>query len=208
MSKAKIVLTALAATLALSALVATAASAAEAGWMVNKAQLSGSAAFAATGKVTPGNLTAANGINVRCEGTKIEGSGEITSPTKASGQLTFQECKSENENCTLASPKIGTLPLLLTEITLDGTTAVKGHIEGETKAFATFKYEGETCALKGVNAVKGKVEFLASGGQTESTFQEVLITALPGELQVGSSEAKLHFSALLSLKSGQSWSFL
>jgi hypothetical protein len=208
MSKAKIVLTALAAALALSALVATAASAATAGWMVNNEQLSGSAAFAATAKVTPGKLTAANGLIVNCKGTSIEGSGEITSPTKASGQLTFQECKSENENCTLASPKIGTLPLLLTEITLDGTLAVRGHIEGETKAFATFKYEGASCALAGVNAVKGKVEFLAPEGQDERTFQEVLITALPGELQVGSSEAKLHFTTLLSLKSGQSWSFL
>ncbi|HSZ68916.1 MAG TPA: hypothetical protein VK756_01005 [Solirubrobacteraceae bacterium] len=208
MFKAKIVLTAFAATLALSALVATAASAAEAGWMVNKAQLSGSAAFASTAKVTPGNLTAANGINVRCNGTKIEGSGEIISPTKAKGQLTFQECQSENENCTLASPKIGTLPLLLTEITLDGTLAVRGHIEGETKTFATFKYEGSSCSLAGVNTIAGKVEFLAPEGQDERTFQEVLVSALPGELRFLGSEGKLHFTALLALKSGQAWSFL
>jgi hypothetical protein len=208
MSRIKLVLMVFAATLALSALVATSASAAEAGWMVNKAQLSGSTAFASTGKVTKGNLTAANGINVRCNGEEIKGSGEITSPTKASGQLTFEDCQSENENCTLESEDIGTLPLLLTEITLDGTLAVRGHIEGETKAFATFKYLGASCALAGVNVVKGKVEFLAPEGQDERTYQEVLITALPGELQVGSSEAKLHFTALLSLASRESWSFL
>ncbi|HSZ12914.1 MAG TPA: hypothetical protein VK790_02645 [Solirubrobacteraceae bacterium] len=199
---------AFAAMLVLSALVATAASAAEAGWMVNKAQLSGSSALAATAKITPGSLTAANGLNIRCNGEILEGSGEITSPTKSSGQVTFQKCKSENENCTLSSEKIGTLPLLVTEITLEGTLAVKGRIEGETKAFATFKYEGASCALAGVNLVRGKVEFLLAQGQDEGTSQEILITALPGELLLGSSEAKIHFTTLLSLKSGQSWSFL
>jgi len=196
-----------AATLALSALVATSASAAEAGWMVNKAQLSGSEKFAKTAKVTPGNLETKE-IHVHCSGTVLEGTGEITSPTKAGGQLTFKECESLDANCTLESSNIKTLPLLLTEITLDGTLAVRGHIEGETKAFATFKYLGASCALAGVQGVKGKVEFLAPEGQDERTFQEVLITALPGELQVGSSEAKLHFTTLLSLESGKSWSFL
>ncbi|HSZ12913.1 MAG TPA: hypothetical protein VK790_02640 [Solirubrobacteraceae bacterium] len=197
-----------AAVLALSALAAAVASAAEAGWMINKAQLSGSSALASTAKITPGNITVSSGLVIHCSGTALEGSGEITSPTKSSGQVTFQECKSENENCTLSSTRISTLPLLVTEITLEGTLAVRGRIEGENKAFATFQYQGEKCALTGVNAVKGKLEFLLAQGQDEGTFQETLVTALPGELQVGSSEAKLHFTTLLSLKSGQSWSFL
>jgi hypothetical protein len=123
--------------------------------MVNGTALSGSKALAGTAAVDEiWNLKAA-GVTVQCAGAVTNSvSAEIDSPTGgAVGKLEFKECSS-NENCTVTKT-IGSLPLII-DTTLDGTLATTTTFLPKTKTtFTTFKFEGEKCALLGVQPVTG-----------------------------------------------------
>ena len=217
MSRVKLVIVAFAAVVAVSAVAAGTAFAATEGWMVNGTMLSGSKKLMTTGKVTSNGKLSAAGVEIECTSPEIEGNGpEITSPNKGGAtSVIFKSCEvtTGKPPCSLATKTIGTLPVLITEITLDGALAVKGKFVPEkgvgTKAvFATIKYEGASCALVGIQPVTGRVSFLASLGQDEMTWQPVLIFAAAGDLFEGSSEAKLHGEAELATENLEPWSFL
>lgn len=74
--------------------------------------------------------------------------------------------------------------------------------------FATFKYEGETCAAAGVQSVTGAVTFTMPTGQSEEVSQEILSKGTAGEIKIGSSTASLDGSASLTLASGKEWKWL
>lgn len=213
MSKVKMIAAVLIAAFALSALVSASASAA-AGWMVNGTLLSGSAALASTAAVEkPGTLTAA-GVTIECTSSTLHSiESEIKSPnTNAIRSVEYSGCSSVTASCALAGGTgvIATLPFT-GEVTLSGSSGVVDTFTPKTKSlFATIGYEGEICALKGVQPVTGKAKILAPTGQEERTVQQAssLVTEASGELKVGSAPASIVGTVLSKLASGLPWSFL
>jgi hypothetical protein len=210
MSKVKIIVSAFIAVLAVGAVASASASAATAGWMVNGTLLSGSAALATS---APSDETAAlngGGLNIECKGPLDGTKPEIKSSNTGSAQaLTFTECTTGNENCSVPT-SIGTVPVLA-EATLEGALAVPVKFKPETGTiFATIKFSGEKCSVAGIKPVTGKVTASGPTGQDERTTQElaVNVTVASAELFIASSAASLKGAALLKLQSGQGWSFL
>jgi hypothetical protein len=212
MPKAKLIIIACVAALVFSALASASASAAVAGWMVNKATLAdGEVKNLAPNPTVLGGgfvLTGA-GISVTCTSLKLKG-GTITGLTLALIEsLEFGEC-SATAPCEVEK-NIDTVPILTHEITLEGNTAVKAVFKPETKTvFATIKFNNPLCALEGVQAVTGKATVLAPKLQEERVKQEIkaVVTAASGELKLGSNAASLTGSAEFEVNGGQTWSFL
>jgi hypothetical protein len=212
MSKVKMIVTTLIAVFAFSALASASASASTAGWMVGGTQLTTAAALATTAKVDEkGTLEVPlDAITIECKSSVLTGlEPKIESGTMGSaGSLIFKECASTAASCTIASPTIGTVPLLA-EATLEGALGVKVIFTPKTtKIFTTIEYKGTECSLAGIKPVKGQATVKAPTGQDENTLQLIEADTTGGELEVGSTEAILKGSALLKLASGQPWSFL
>jgi hypothetical protein len=214
MSKAKIMMTVCVGVLALSAFASASASAVTAGFMVNGTMLNGTKALASTAAVDEVGVLNTAGVTITCNGSVLNGaSPKIDSATNMGDaeSLTFNGC-SANANCKVPT-SISTLPVLV-DLTLDGTLAVKGkflpHGPGaNTKTFATILFEGNLCALEGVQPVSGTQAFLAPTGQDERTLQLISATQdVAGELKVGSNAATLKGSILVRLASGEPFSFL
>jgi len=214
MSKIKLVIAAFAAVLAVGAVASTTAFAATEGWMVNGTMLSGSKKLMTTGKVTsPGKLASAS-VEVECTGSEIGGvAPEIVAPNKGgASSVVFKECGTVGASsavCTLNTKTLSTVPVLLTELTLDGTLAVKGAVVPETKSeFAKLTFTGGECAVAGTQPVTGKVLILAHLGQDEMTWQPVLLFSDTGALKLGSGAATLTGAGELATENLEPWSFL
>ncbi len=211
MSRAKLVMTACFAVLALGALMAATASAGE--WDVGGTKLVGSAAIKSPAKVLEhGSLFVhIAGVRIECVSKElgIEG-GEIVAPDEARAKsLEFKECSVTEGPCTLQENIIRTLALHgLAE--LDGTlgTLVK-VLPLPSKTFAAVHFLGETCSLLGVQPVTGTADLLAPSGKDPAVLQFVRAFSLPGSLHVGGDEALLTgLNGDVQLASGQTWNFL
>jgi hypothetical protein len=178
--------------------------------MVNGTLLSGSKALAGTDSVTSPAVLEAAGVTVECSGPKLRLIRRIILAIAHAIILAILgNCKSNTANCSESPEEISSVALLASEITLDGTLAVKGVVKPETKnVLATIKFEGASCALLGVQPVTGKVKALAKTGQDERKLQSVAISTETGDLKLGSSEAKASGTSEVELESGETWSFL
>jgi hypothetical protein len=188
-----------------SAVCAVAASSASAGWSIEGVELpAGSkAALATTAKVTENFKLAAAGVTIECTGANLNSiSPEIVGPSKiAASSLTFSECKA-NTNCTVTKT-IGTVPVLA-ELTEQTAPEDKAVFAAETKTtIATIKYEGELCALEGIQPITGKASISLPRGQEGKTLQEIRANTTSGELKLGSNAATLKGVAELRLASGK-----
>ncbi len=212
MSKTKLIVAVFAAMVAISAVTSATAFA---GWKVGGTELAAGAKqkLMTSGIVEQPAILEGIGFKITCGRTGKEDitgvAPEIEGTNKGGAtSVTFHECAGE-EPCAIGSNTITTVPVLLTELTLDGTLAVKGAFVPETKTtFTTIKFEGAECALTGTQPVTGKASFLAFTGQDERTFQSVLLFSETGKLKVGSSEAKLHGRGLLSTANLVPWSYV
>jgi len=211
MSRAKLIVTACFAILAVGALMATTASAGE--WDVGGTKLVGSEAIQSPAKVLEhGSLTVhVAGVVVECVSGElgIEG-GEIVAPNEVRAKsLDFKECSVTKGECTLQEALIATLALHgFAE--LEGTlgTLVK-VLPLPSKTFAVIHFLGAKCALLGFQPVTGTADLLAPSGKDPSVLQKVNAFTLPGGLHVGSDEALLvGLSGDVQLASGKTWSFL
>jgi hypothetical protein len=211
MFKTKMIITAIIATFAVTAMAAASASAATAGWMVGGTQLVGSAALATTAAVDERGFLSGGGVELECTGTTLKGVlPAIEASNKGSASsLTFTGCSAKTKNCTLASGEVTTVPVSA-EATLETGGVAATFSPKSGTLFATFKFNGESCAVSGLKAVTGKAITKTPGGQEEKTLQllSVNTTATEGVLKLGSAAAKFEGSALLKLASGLPWSFL
>lgn len=185
------------------------ARASTAGWMVGGTQLLGTAKIK-TADVASYSEVSIPGVAVRCEGSSIEVEGGVirSAASLELPRIVFKGCKSTAEACQLPGSTIETDPLLGAGITLDGSLAIKGALLAKP-TFMALEFQGEECALAGtVVAIKGSVDFLASGGQDERASQLILMFSLPNQLKVASSEANFHFHGSLALESNSPWRFL
>jgi hypothetical protein len=213
MSRAKLFIVAVLGVLAFSAV---ASSMAEAGWMVNGTEFtSGTKALLLNAIVHEKGVLTAGAAEVKCEGSTLMGKNPVINGATSMGDATsleFTECVG-NAVCPIAASmegKIGTLPVLA-DLTLDepNTKAVKGVFlsTNSSKLFATIKFEGAECSLKGVQPVKGTQPFLAPTGRVENTLQLIIATN-ESSLFVGSTVATLKGSILVGLASGERFSWL
>jgi len=213
MSRAKVIIAAFIAALAISAVGSAAASASTAGWMVNGTLLSGSKPLATTAAVMKTGVLTFSTVTVECTGETLNGiAPAIESSNKGSAtSLEFTACKTPTgSKCELVGTKVNTLPITV-EATLSGTLGVRASFSPKTGTlFTTLLFKGASCAIaEEVQPVTGKANVLGPTGQDERASQEIVATALTaGELKVGSSAATLAGAALLRLASGESWSFL
>ncbi len=129
-------------------------------------------------------------------------------------KLTFQRCAfEETEVCRLANETIATVPLHgLASLDLQGEPAsLNAYILllPETKTtFATFKVEGESCALIGTQTIAGDISLLVPGALHEVLLHTALGFSLPKALLVGNNEASLeglHFD--IALLGHLAWGF-
>ena len=214
MPKIKAILTALAVVCAFSAVASSSALAAEAGWMVEGKLLTAGETFAVaetTTRVGGKYLLKSGNIELDCETLQIE-KGFITGINKNGAKsILFSGCAALTPNCTLLNSSISTVPIL-SEATLDPPNALAAVIvfKPETgTVFATFKFNGGSCAPSGVKAVVGTQAVLAPTGADENTEQQLTAIELKaGELKIGSATATLTGAAKVKLEHGQPWSFL
>ncbi|HUN77734.1 MAG TPA: hypothetical protein VMU32_02320 [Solirubrobacteraceae bacterium] len=215
MSKVKLTIGMFIAVLAVGAVASASASAA--GWMMEGAELTGTASLNNVApKLLPAELTA-SGVTIKCKGNLEGVEPRIFGSNKGSAaSLIFKECESTTKACELTAAEktgIGTVPVLA-EATLEGTSNVSIAFKPKTGSiFATIKYEAGsegTCALLGLKGVTGKVTAKSPGGKMESLEHtlEVGVTAESGELKVGSAGASLSGAAMLKLEESVNWSFL
>lgn len=187
-------------------------------WMVNKAELSGSAALATTAKKVENVKLIFSAVTVECSGENVAYvSPQIEGVNKGSSlSLTFSGCKATSKNCSLASSmkeKVGTLPLA-EESTLEGSSRekVESRVSPKTGSiFATLAFAGANCSLaEEVQPVSGKGKLEAPTGQVENTLQEIKasITEASKELKVGSASASIAGAVNAKLANSNTWSLL
>jgi hypothetical protein len=213
-SKKKSICVTILGVLMLSAFASSAAVAAEAGWMVEGKNLAAGAAenfSEATTRVGSNYKLAGGGVEVECEAMKLVG-GFITGPKKGGVKsLHLTGCKTSASKCTFEPTTLSTVPVLA-EATLDPPNALAAVavLKPETgTVFATFKFEGESCALAGTKAITGTQALLAPTGTDEAKehiFTFIELSA--GELKLGGPAAKVTGSAGITLESGKTGSFL
>ncbi len=217
MSRAKLVFAACFAVFAFSGLVAAQAFAGGE-WDVNGEPLHGTAALANAALVLkPGVLKIDNAspVEIECLAHEILiNEGVLISPDGILAKsITFHECSVilGNPTCILGSSLITTVPIHgLAHLDEGGRLNTLILILPETKTtFATIKFEGENCALLGVQPVTGGVHLLIDEGYLPKELHLVLAVTLKGGLKVGSSEALLTgLDADIRLQSGALWRFL
>lgn len=214
MPKAKIFITTLIAIISLSAIASASASAA--GWMVNKAELTGSTALATTAKTVENIKLVFAGATVECSGENVEGtSPQIEAPNKGSTtSVRFSDCKATGKNCALASSmkeKVASLPVSV-EDTLGAGKTIAGKFTPKIGTlFATIALEGVKCSFaEEVQPVKGTVKVEGPIGQEENTLQEAKAdaTEASGELKVGSTNASISGAVDLKPANSEPWSLL
>lgn len=178
-------------------------------WDVNKTKLTGYAPLASTLTVLSHGEIAAGGVGIICSGSTVGITfGELVADEIRAQDLTFSECKA-SEPCKLASPTILTLTLHgLAE--LDGTAnTLVTVLPLPSKTIAAIKFEGETCAFTGVQALVGTLDFLIDGGHEAGVSHVVLGFSLKGALKLGAVEATfVGFTGDLKLANEQTWNFL
>ena len=219
MSRAKLLIAACFAVLALSALTVATASAAE-GWDVAGTALptNSKAAIKSPANVgQKGLLEVALGegtITIKCEANTVSiTGGALVGPTGIEAtSVGFEECfVVNNETCNLGQTTINTVPIHGVA-KLDPASPLNTLILVLPKTkntFATILFIGNTCALKGVQPVTGDVDLLVDAGVHATTVHLVLVSSLPKSLKVGNSEASLHkLDADVQLVSGSTWNFL
>jgi len=188
------------------------ASAATAGWMVNGTQLTSTAAVASTSSVDEVMKLSGGGIEVECTGKTVQMlNPTITAANRGNtSSLILGGCAAKTTNCDLSVTSIRTLPLTM-EVTLEGALNTEGKITPTTGTeLATFKFEGEKCAVAGTKPVTGSAVVSFPRGQVEFALHpgEVNITATELTLKLASSAAKISGAALVRLASSTPWSFL
>jgi hypothetical protein len=212
MPKIRLIVAAFVAALVLSALTSEGASASTPGWMVDGTQLSGSKALRSTGGISALELkSAAANVAISCTANTYGiSNGEIVAPsTLRASSISFLECSAVTPDCTLQGDTLNTVPVSSSEITLEGTSAVRGLLKPQTKSvFLTFEFTGDDCSSEGLNEATGSINLLAREGQTEKTSQLLLGSVASGQLKIDSSEAELEFSYKQLLASNETWSFL
>jgi len=214
MSRVKVVFAGLVAVLAISAMASSSAMAAGEGWLIKGTLLSGSAALATTAFVDEEGVLTFSTTTIKCKANALSGtSPQIESPNKGSAvSLVFKECAITSAGeCELESgATIGTLPIT-TEVTLDGSLAVRGTFKPKTvTTFATIKLKGANCPETGKVPFTGTLAWLAPTGRDERTLQllSVNATSSSGEFKIGGTAAELKFSILVKLASSLPWSFM
>jgi len=211
------------AAIVLSGLASTSALGVTAGWRVNGRLLEGTKALARRPAASHTTITTATGTRILCSGTVIvmPDGGVIINPPQPPppplpppwinpGKIVFEECSAtEPEACKLKSASIETVPLSYVELTLEGALAARGVIKPSTKTtLYTVGFEGEKCALSGVQPATGSLGFLLPEAQDERTTQTIAVSTSSGQFKIGSSEAEMHVTYLQALESGEPWSFL
>jgi hypothetical protein len=197
------------AALACSALFTAAASAVTAGWMVNGTMLGTTAALATTTVVDEGFQFLSNGPKITCSGLRLSGNPEIRATSRLSATFVFTGCASAQENCSLTTTEVSTVPLLA-ELTLESVLAGFSLVKPETGTqFASFTLAGATCANAGLTLITGRLLALWPTLQDERTSQLFNINdTSQAELRTGVFGVRATGSALLKLASGLPWSFL
>jgi hypothetical protein len=193
------------------ALAPAGASAATAGWKVNGSLLTTTARVTTASVDQEYRLTAA-GINIECQSSNVNNiNAYLVPPNKLlASSIVLMECSVVESTACSITKSVGIVPTVA-EVTLDGLLAVKATIKPETKTlFATLRFEGETCALLGVQPITGQGSALGPTNQDERTVQQAnsTTTAASGELKVGSSAAAVTGIGLGRLASTLTWSFL
>lgn len=195
--------------LAVLALSAIAAGSAQAGWIVLGSALVKSATIAAKSTDKAFRLHYST-TTVECTSILL-GGGEVDAPSQILlSALELAGCSvTEPVTCKLTGTTINSLPLEAST-TLDGSLAFKAKIKPKTgELLATFKFEGETCALTGKQAATGTATLLSPDGQDERLLHLVnLLIETAGELKVGSATAELSGSALFCIEGDMTWRFL
>jgi hypothetical protein len=195
------------------------ASASAAGWKVNGAALTGSAALATTAQVdAAATLTIVPGtgakVKIVCSGSLLRGEKpEIDSTnTGMASKLTFEGCATtEPTKCALSSSTINTNPISATVTT---ATAPADHVTFTPltkKTFAEVPFSAtNTCAFNEPEPVNGAVTVNAPTGQTENGSQAIegLGSIENNSLEVAGDKSFIEGGkALLKLASGSKWSF-
>jgi hypothetical protein len=188
------------------------ATAATGGWMINHVQLTGSSKLATSFLTSPIHFnTPEIPLDLSCKSSTVDDSNfTINAPSDGKAEhFLFLGCEvSFPEGCTTNSA-IATFPTLLTELTLEGTLAVKGEIKPTEKfGFAQVQVFGTSCAASGQYFIQGALGLLLPFGQDERTLQTLLISDA-GKLTIGMHPATAHFTWLVGLSAtNQTWSFL
>jgi hypothetical protein len=205
---------------AVAAVSVVAVSSASAVWMVGGTNLATNAALATTAVVhepTKLLVPSLEHLTITCTGASLDGVEPRIEPGNKgfAKALTFLVCNSSKANCALekTNQSIPTLPILATA-SLGTGEAVNVNFTPETKStFAEINFsEANTCALAGVQPVKGKVNIKAPDGQLEAVSHviEGQGSFENNSLEIGSGNKAylVGGKALLKLQNSSKWSFL
>jgi hypothetical protein len=193
-----------------------------ANWFVNGAELKSSAGVSTTAKVDEFVrflVPALSDLTVECSGATFDAtSPEIVGPG-ASGKaasVRFLSCNTTKPatGCALqeANQTISTLGVNVREFLTSGTTDGILFSPQTKKTFAEVAFnESNTCALAGLQPVKGAVTGTVPTGQTEEVAQSLMClgSVENNSLEIGSGN-KTYVTggaALITLASGSKWSF-
>lgn len=190
------------------------ASAATAGWMVNGATFTGTAALATTAAVDRPFELKASEVEVQCANTLYYENPTINGATESASfaAAEFTGCRG-TQVCPLGAKQgttVKTLPISIA-LTLQGASVIKGVFlpKNTSKLFATIEFGGSECSFAGVSGISGSEGFLTLTGHSEGARQLLeAYTLQSGELKLASSAAVLSGAVLLKLASGLPFSFL
>ncbi len=193
-------------------LLAVTSASASASWLIEGSELAGTAALATKETVTEAFKLEAAGVTVECTANSVNATGsEIQAPNLIlASSLSFNECAASGGGCSLATKTIATLPLLAEVIQSAIPEDIAMLRPKTSKTLAVIHLEGASCALSGVQPVTGtKLPFLANlpKGQEEKALQPLKAEVLTGQIQLGSSAARLRGALLLGLATGKAYSY-
>jgi hypothetical protein len=206
--------------LAVAAISVVAVSSASAIWMVGGTDFHGSSSLGTTAVVhgpTKLLIPSLEHLTIVCGGGKVHlVEPRIDTLNRVFAKsVRFLACNTNKPNCTLeeTNQTIPTLPVLALA-TLGTGESAKLNFTPETKStFAELKFsEANTCALAGVQPVKGSVNLKAPDGQLEllSHLVESLGSFENNSLEIGPDD-KVYVvggTLLLNLQSTSKWSIL
>jgi hypothetical protein len=185
-----------------------------ANWMVNGANLTGTAALATSATVDDEFEFTGGQVKVNCSGNTLRIEKPIINASTEMSEANSWEVGGcvGNEICPLAASmegKIRTTPILI-DLTLNGILAVEGRFlaTNSSKFFTTIAFEGKECSLKGTQAIKGSQAFLMPTGRDERTLQAITMVREGEGITIGATAVTMTGSALGRLASGLPFSFL
>ncbi len=174
MSRTKVVVATLIATLAVGAVASGSASATE--WLVNDTKLVGSAALSTKATVLAAAVLSIPGVKteVACSGLEGRKQEIIASITAKASSLIFSGCSVlKPETCNLSTASIATEPISA-EVKMGSEVEDRVTISPQTKKLlAVLSFAGGSCVLEGEQPVMGKVTVKAPTGQEEFTEQPI-----------------------------------